>query len=308
MKHYSAYGLQIESELSLPALLPGTNQASDVQIRYAPVPAELQNPRGQSSYFQASPGIFLLKVLGVARILVRNGREILIERAPDCREDLLPLYLLGSAFGALLQQRELLVMHASSIQTEFGAALFVGPSGHGKSTLLGALVRRGYAMLSDDVTPIKLETGSTPLAFSAFPRMRLSPESALKLGYSLDTLARAHFVEKYLVPVEHFCTQSLPVHAIYTLKIHAAESIQIAPVKTSERFALVGANTYRYAFLEGLGLQQTHFRSVAQVAKTVNINTIHRPASPFLLEQLVDALEQDFGGPTTLSQDKKASL
>lgn len=308
MKRYSAYGLQIDSELTLPVLLPGSSQPPDVHIRYAPVPENLENPRGKGSYFQASPGTFLLIVDDVARYLVRDGREILIERTPDCREDLLPLYLLGSVFGALLLQRQLLVMHASSVETEHGAALFVGPSGHGKSTLLGALVQRGYAMLSDDVTPIKLEEGSTPLAFSAFPRMRLSPESALKLGYSLDTLSRAHFVEKYLVPVEHFCTHSLPVHAIYTLKIHAAESIQIAPVKTSERFALVGANTYRYAFLEGLGLQQTHFRSVAQVAKTVNINTIHRPASPFLLEQLVDALEQDFGGPITHSQDKKASL
>jgi len=163
-------------------------------------------------------------------------------------------------------------------------------------------------MLSDDVTPIKLETGSAPLAFSAFPRMRLSPDSAQQLGYAIDTLSRAHFVEKYLVPVERFCPHSLPVHAIYALKIHADASIQLEPVKFSERFALLGENTYRYTFLEGFGLQQTHFRSVVQVAKTVNISTICRPASPFLLEQLVDTLEGEFGGPTTISQDKKANL
>ena len=311
MASYTAFGLQIESELPLPGLLPGSNRPPDVHIRHGPVPTALPNPVGKSAYFhatfQATPDTFLLTVPDVARYLVVKGQEISIHRAPNCREDYLPLYLLGSAFGTLLHQRRLLVLHASCIQTNRGAVLFVGPSGHGKSTLLTALVDRGYAMMSDDVTAITMESASGPVAFSAYPRLRLSADAAARIDYPVEGLQRIRDAGKYLVPVTHFCADPLPVHAVYALNIHAAPNIQLAPVETAQRFALVGANTYRYAFLEGLGLRQVHFHAATRLAKTVHIGSITRPVSPFLLDELVDRLEVEFGGPTDNINVKEAS-
>jgi hypothetical protein len=307
MPLYTAFGLQIDSELRLPWLLPGSGRPSDVKIRLGSVPTTLPDPLVKGSHFEATLDTFLFRVKDVARYLVVKGEQIIIDRAPDGPEDLLDVFLMGSCFGALMHQRRLLVMHASSIQTAHGAVLFVGPSGHGKSTLLAALVDRGYAMLADDVTAIEVESQSVPVAFASFPRMRLGVEAATRVGISVDSLPRATDTGKCLVPVENFCTQALPVHAIYALSVHEATNIKVAPVDTLHRFAIVGTNTYRYSFLEGLGLRQVHFHAAARLAKAVQICRITRPAAPFMLDELVARLEEEFGAPPGTAKEKEVS-
>lgn len=298
MTSYTTHGLQIDSEVSLPGLLPGSRQLPDVRIRYGSVPTTLSDPQVKGGWFQASPDTFLLIVNDVARFLVVKGEDILIERYPNCQEDVLRLYLLGSAFGALLIQRGILAMHASAIQTARGAVLFVGKAGHGKSTLMAAMVQRGYAMLTDDVTAVSLESPSGPLAYSSFPRLRLCADAAVRLNHSLEalTLVRAWDAEKYVVPVTNFCAHPVPVQAIYDLRVHPAPTIIIEPVNTKERFTIVAVNTYRYTFLDGLGQRETHFRATTQLAKAAEIFSLTRPASPYLLDELVDRLDEEFGG------------
>jgi hypothetical protein len=298
MTSYTAHGLQIDSEVPLPGLLPGLSQEPDVRIRYGSVPLALPNPQAESGNFQAAPDTFLLGVPDVGRFLVEKGQDILIERFPNCQEDLLQLFLLGSAFGALLHQRGLLVMHASTIQTDRGAVLFVGDSGHGKSTLLAALVQRGYAMLADDVTAISVESPSGPVAYSSFPRLRLCADAAVRLNYPVEDLQRVRSwdAEKYTVPVTRFCANPLPVHAIYSLRVHEAPEILLEPVSTVQRFAIVAANTYRYRFLKALGLSKMHFHAATRLASAVQVRSLTRPASPYLLDELVDRLGEEFGG------------
>jgi hypothetical protein len=219
------------------------------------------------------------------------------------------LYLLGSTLGVILHQRGLLVMHASTIQTARGAVLFVGPSGHGKSTLLAALVQRGYAMLADDVTAVSVESPSSPVAYSAFPRLRLCGDAAVRLNYPVEELQPviSWDAEKYHVPVTCFCPNPLPVHAIYTLGVHAKQDILLEPVSTVQRFTIVATNTYRYEYLEGLGQRQTHFKAAAQMANAVHIGSITRPASPYMLDELVDRLSVEFGEPVTTAKEKEVS-
>ncbi len=304
MPPYSAFGVQIDSELPLPELLHGSSGPSEVHIRYGPVPTDLPDPLGKGGYFQATPDTFLLTVEDVARYLVVKGEEIWIDRLPNCPEDLLRLYLLGSAFGALLHQRRLLVMHASSIQTARGAVLFVGHPGQGKSTLLAALIHRGYAMLADDVTAIMVESPSGPVAFGSFPRLRLCADAAARFDYPIEELQRVQSSDKYLVPVARFCADPLPVHAVYALSVHAEPNIHLESVDTVQRFAVVGFNTYRYRFLEGLGLRQMHFQAATRLAKAVHVGRISRPITPFLLDELVDRLEVEFGEPVGATQGK----
>jgi hypothetical protein len=306
--HYIAFGLKIDSEIPLPETLPSSPGPSDVCIRFKPVPTALPDPLTDGGYFQATSDTFLLKVTDVARYLVVNGREIWIDPLPNIRIELIRIYLLGSAFGALLHQRHLLVMHASSIQTERGTVLFVGNSGHGKSTLAAAMVQRGYALLADDVTAVSVKSPSAPVAVASFPCMRLCADAAARFDYPLDSLPRIQSPDgqdKYVVPAKRFCTDPLPIHAIYSLCVDADPSIRLEPVDTGQRFAIVGNNTYRYVFLKALGLLQMHFQAATQVAKSVHIGRITRPATPFMLDELVDRLEVEFGGPTGAEQMKE---
>lgn len=307
MPLYTAYGLQIDSELTLPGLLPGSKRPADVTIRFGSVPNNLPEPVGKGRYFEATDDAFLFSVKDTARYLVIGGQQIIIDRDPDCHEDVLRTFLMGSAFGALMHQRRLLVMHASSIQTAQGAVLFVGRSGHGKSTLLAALLDRGYAMLSDDVTAIDMEAVPVPLAFPSFPRMRLGTETAVRIGREVASLPRVRHTDKRVVPVEHFCAEPLPVHAVYALGVHDSPDIRLAQVDGVERFAIVGNNTYRYGFLEIQGLRQAHFHAASRLAQAMQVYQIKRPESPFLLNELVDRLGVELGEPVKTIQQQEVS-
>jgi hypothetical protein len=225
---------------------------------------------------------------------VVNGRDIWIEPARASLEADVRIFLLGSAFGVLLHQRHILPLHASAIQTTHGAVLFVGPSGLGKSTLLAALLQRGYAMLADDVTSITLEAAGGAVAFPAFPHVRLWADAATKLQYACEGLRRVRAsLDKYHLPVSRFCAKPLPVRAVYALNVHQASDIRLEPVENLQKFAVLANNTYRDQFLEGLGLLQTHFQLVAAIANAVPVHRISRPVHPFLLDDLVTRIEAE---------------
>ena len=113
--NYSAFGLAWRSCVALPFRAASADRP-DVVIRFGEVPASLPPPAKGFGLWQAAPGAFLLRVSGLAHFYVRNGREILI--ATD-----------GGA----------------------GAAVFLGGTATGKSSLLAALNDRGHALLADAV-------------------------------------------------------------------------------------------------------------------------------------------------------------
>ena len=76
MPRYSAFGLEIDSQLEVPWLLPGTSRTADVEIRLGPVPTSLPDPLGKGGYFEASHDTFLFNQRDLARYLVKEGREI----------------------------------------------------------------------------------------------------------------------------------------------------------------------------------------------------------------------------------------
>lgn len=217
MQTYDAYGLHLHSALALPELLPAPARHPDVTIGYGEVPAALENPLGQDAAYQARPGQFLLTLDGIASFLVQDGSTIAIDPAPQSDDADVRVFLLGSAFGALLHQRGVLPLHGSAIETSHGAVAFVGHSGHGKSTLASAFYQRGCRVLSDDVCAITLDTG-TPVAWPAYPRLHVWADVLEQLHHGLPQARVQAKFDKYGIPVTaQFVTQSLPLVAIYEL-------------------------------------------------------------------------------------------
>src|SRR5687768_4578943 len=147
LNHYSLFGLNAVSEIALPELWPGDPQASpDVVVRFGPVPCEDEPKHG---LVVLSEGEALLVVPGVGRYLMRAGREMIVEADAGSSERNLRLYLLGSAFAALLHQRGLLPLHANAIIVDGRVIAFMGHPGAGKSTMAAWFHDRGFGILSD---------------------------------------------------------------------------------------------------------------------------------------------------------------
>ena len=292
---YRAYGLNISSEIECPELI-SADGAPDIHVRFGRVPEQLETPSAQGVLYQVSPQQFLLKPNHIARFLVTNGSDVLVERMPEATDDDVRVFLLGSVFGALLHQRGLLPMHASAIETRVGAVAFAGPVGLGKSTLAAAFHQRGYRILADDVCAVSLSAHAAPLVTPAYPQLNLWADALDKLGGRNAGLRRTRsLTEKYGLPVTpQFSTSSLPLYAVYELGSTNTDQISLSEVKGLAKIAFVKDNTYRLRYLKGMARREAYMRIVSAVAQHIRAVRVARPDGAFMLDELVNQVENDF--------------
>jgi len=239
MYFYKAYQLNIHSDLPIPEFPPGDEgSVADVTIRHGEVPNDLEHVASKGVVYQATENQFLLKMDDIARYLVQNGNEIVIEPVEGSLDSDVRVFMLGSCMGALLHQRSMLVIHAGAIKTEKGAVLFTGPSGIGKSTTVGEFLRRGYKMMVDDVCGVVLNEDQKPIVLPGYPRTRLWTDSARMLNQDVVGLERTRpDMEKYerQIPGQYW-DQSVPLHRIYLLTPNNKNELKLFPVQSINTF------------------------------------------------------------------------
>ena len=300
-RDYAAYGLRVRSPVPLPFARvredgPATGEP-DVVVRLGATPATLPGPAdrcrppGGRAVWEAASGAFLISLHGVARCLVTGGRDILVEpRGGGDRE--IGMCLAGTVWAALLLQRGIVPFHASAVEFEAGAVLFLGRSGTGKSSLLGALLKRGRTMLADDVAGVVLGAGGRPVALPAYPRLRLCADVVDALGWRGQARERERMQpEKYRMPVPRFRASPLRIGTLYLLAGSHGNGIEIEQVSPTVAFEALGQHTWRKRLLSGLGRRQAHFRVMAAMAQQAPVARVGRPEGSFRLDALTDRIE-----------------
>lgn len=285
------FGLNVRSDIPLPGM-PTATKTTDVHVYLGKVPRELENPNDCAEKGQARPGTLLLSLEDTGRMLVRNGREIIVEPGPNFREERAALYVLGSGFGALLQQRGLLVLHGSSVVIDRRAVAFVGASGNGKSTLARCLVKRGHSLLSDDVSAIDFEHNSTPRVFPSYPQMKLCSDAADHLGdASSDHPQVLPEIPKLAIPVhEDYHPPPTRLFDIFVLAPQPTGPVEIHRINGGQAVAALINNTFRELFLSGLGLRVEQFQLATRLASQIRVYHVRRPKDIMLVEELADRI------------------
>ena len=295
--YYQAFGLTIGSGIEIPELLPAEGEGKpDVVIQPGIVPDELKNPKKTGVRFQVKPGHFLLKVDNIARFYVSNGRRVVVERLPGAGGAEVRLFLLGSVLAALLHQRKQLPLHASAIKANDKCVIFCGASGHGKSTIAQAFVKRGYHLHADDICVITLDKDDRPLVYPGYPSLKLWEDSLLKTGENPSIYPRIREkIKKFAVTArDRFNLKPLPIKKIYVLSPYNKSDIEISELSGMKKFNALRSQTYRCKFVNGLGNEAIHFKITGLVGKQVPLFLVYRPLKQFLLKELSDVLEEDF--------------
>jgi hypothetical protein len=267
---YALFGLRIRSEVplsGLPEVAP--DGGTDVQISHGPAPAGT-HPAGYS----LGPAGTLLHVAKVGTFLIRDGREILVAPAAGASERNVRLFLLGSAFGALLHQRGLLPLHANAIEMEGRAVAFCGHSGAGKSTLAAWFHDRGHDVLADDVCVIGFDGEGGPLAYPGIPRLRLWREALEASGRRTGDYGRSFDgMDKYDVPTEREgALRPLPLSAIYLLRqTDGEDEPRAVRLNGVEMIDALVSNTYRGAYLKTIGRTGGHLEACLRVGRQVPV-------------------------------------
>jgi len=292
-RRYRAYGLDIEAEMEIPQLLPGAGPGA-VRIRLGSTPPELDSPLAQTAWHQQNESQCLIWVDGVARFLIERGALMVVDPDPNAHPQTVNLWLLGSAMAALLHQRGLLPIHASAVETPFGAVLIAGDSGAGKSTTAAGFLQRGCRLLADDVSAITLDAQGKAMVAPAYPQQKLWQDALDHLNISSDNLnPLLYYRTKYALPrLNRFCDTPLPVRALYLLA-GCADSIQIRPVTGMAKLAVLSAHIYRPHFM----LPHPHSIPAQTVlmalATQASVAQVQRPNDTAGIDALVDTLFRD---------------
>jgi hypothetical protein len=286
---YWAYGLRIHAELECPELpfLSIAAEAPDVTIQVLPARADALESLEQGRY-EVHSGIFRLAVPQVAQYRVEEGQRIFITPLPDVPAERIRLFLLGSAMGALLYQRGLFPLHGSAVETPWGAMIFVGAQGAGKSTVAAQFHSKGYRLLSDDVCAV----AATPEGLEVLPALaqfRLCSDAYERLG----TPRGARFdVDKFVVPMgEGYCPDPAPLRAIHILTDHDSSTPEFEVLRGFDRVQRLLENLYRPHYLKGQATQSDLMRMAGLIARQTTMVAVHRRRDPEAIEGLVGFLE-----------------
>ena len=300
MHFYTSYNLIIGSELPLPELTPLDDKPGgtpDISIHLSGINNNgLADGEQLGPFLWVNPSSLWLQVPHVARFLVTGGNTIMIDPESGIDEDSLRVFLLGSAFGALLFQRGLLVLHGNAIRIGDQCMVCVGHSGAGKSTLAAGFMQRGYQVLADDVVSVDAQCRALP----GFPRIKLWQDVADQLKIDTKNLRRTRpNMEKFNLPVTAgSANEALPIRWIYILGSNHIDEMTIDAIEGMHRFLPLHDNTYRVRFLNGMALKPEHLKLCGQLASRIRLARITRPRIGFNLEQIMDAIVADIGENT----------
>lgn len=294
-RRYRLGGLLVSAPFTFPGV-PADDRPErevDVAIGLGRLPGDLVGADAAGPYQRVGREGLLITVPRVARYLIRQGREILIEPYAGADEQDLRLFLSGSVFWGLCHQRGLLPLHASAIQVGSRCVAFAGPSGAGKSTLAAFLVQRGYPLMSDDGCVIACAHGSVS-AYCGFPRLKLWLDSLKALRQYREDLARCRSqLDKYYLPVEPGLAQEpLPLWRVYVL-----QEAGIGTETIIERLKGLGAvtalaeHTQQPVLVGLLGLAAQHFKICAEIADRAEVYRVTRPLGFEHMNPVVTSLE-----------------
>ena len=276
-RDYSVFGLRIRSTLELPELFVARGDGEpDVWIDAQ----ELDAGPSEPGLLATDHGL-LLTVAEVGRFLISDGRTIRVHPDPGVDARNVRLFLLGSAFGALLHQRGLLPLHANAVEVDGRAFAFMGHSGAGKSTLAAWFHDQGHRVLADDVCVIRFNEAHEPLACPGLPRLRLWLDVIELTGRAAEGLDRSYVgasaqLDKFDVPVEpvSMIHGEVPIAGLYLLD--EGEELSITALSGVDAAEAIFENTYRGAFIAAASTHRNHWQSAIALARSTPVFKVSR--------------------------------
>ena len=288
-KYYKVYGLVIKSEIVLDELEKTNFTKFDVLIKKGKVPENLKNPEKIGVRFQAKKNELLLDVDNISKFYIVNGNKIIIEEIGSPSLSEIKLFLLGSAFGALIFQRGKVPFHGSTVLINDKAVIVSGVSGVGKSTITAELVKRGYPIIADDVSLIDIVEKNI-CVFPGFARIKLWADTLdlLKIDDELEKIRPQ--LEKYSLPVNNYHNKKTEISNIIIIKTKNTEGVVVEEVRGVEKFKILNNNIYRKQFAKPLKVELEQFKIVSQMSAKAKLFILERPNATNSVKEVTDKI------------------
>lgn len=254
------------------------------------VPEVLEGLVRVGPHSTAKPGILLRVVPGVGRFLAAGGERIDYWTEPGADPAAVEAMLQGGVLGALIHQRGDLPLHASTLVSpdRSRAVALTGHSGAGKSTTAFALIRRGWTLLSDDLTRVTIEQGEAT-AWPGRGRVRLMADACARFGIPQSSLSPVpNWPGKFMLDVPR-CDEAVPLAALVVLE-RGEGPFEVERLQGGPAVQVLLEHTYRAHYVDALGRTRRRFELVAAAAAGMAVLSTRGRAS---VEEIAERLEAE---------------
>lgn len=293
--NYKVYGLNIKSEILLPELLSSNNnEYFDVNISYGIMPQEVSKEIDDGRFFDFQKEKMWFYIKDIAKYYIFNGDTIIVEQFNNAHEYYVKAFVLGSAFGMLLLQRNIVAIHGSTVVVNGQALIITGIQGVGKSTLTSAFREKGYSFMADDVSVSGKGKDKIPIVYPGYPQQKLCRDAMKKMNYHLEDFKRIdEGRDKYAIPVHKgFIKEAMSLGAICEITIGENPYVESEEITGVEKLKLLLKNIYRVEVTQYAGMNADYFKNCVDIAKNIPFFKIRRQKDKFSVEEQIIIIEK----------------
>lgn len=310
---YSLYGLTFESNMPLPALPRCESSEVDVRVVLGrTVPAF----NSTSHLWYVSPvlegGVPIVTARkaddnsaysfdyydGTKFLVNGDGSEIFASWSSNYSLENTCYYLVGQIAAFVLRLRGVLCLHGSTVLIDRGALTISGDSGSGKSTTAAMFARRGFPVLTEDVTAI-LEVGDQFMIQAGYPRINLWPDTVdVVYGPQHDLpLITTTWEKQYLDLTERDCFHYsvAPLRALYVLG-ERSESLTAPYIESlSPGAALISLLTHAHGrFLVDSEMRERELTVASRIVNQTHVRRVIPNSNLEKVDAMIDLILTDY--------------
>jgi hypothetical protein len=216
------------------------------------------------------------------------------------RLDLAELRFLGPVLSYWFERRGLPTLHASAVAIDGRGVAFVSRHGGGKSGLAVAMVRAGWALVTDDLLVLENRKDRWE-ARPSYPEIRMWPDEAKYFVGSPEALPLVQSDSgKRRVGVGgigeggfgSFHNASVPLACIYlaSRRPEADGGVEIQPVSRSEALIELVRHSFSPRLVEAAGLQPSRLDRLSRLVRQVPVRRLSYPSGFERLPEVAEAL------------------
>lgn len=288
MYYYKVYGLNIASYKKFNQLVKiNKNKKIDVIIKAGKIEDYKKKKLNEKKWFHCEKEFSIFKILNNGYFFIENGQSIIVEEQLSSEDRVVKAFILGLALGVLINQREEIAIHGSSIIIDEEAAIFTGKRGMGKSSLASIFKEHGYKVIADDISAITFNEKEEPFINIAYPEQKLT-ENFMKIrNYKIDNL---EFVQenrgKYLIDIkENFSYKNKRIKIIFEIVKGDNSEILIEKIDGEEKIKLILRNIYGIELIAKKEITLNFKRKIEKLASSILVYKIIRPRNKLTIEK-----------------------
>lgn len=283
---YESFNLVIESkDIYLPELpLYEGNKSPNIIIKEKKEISIIKEkcPIYSNKFLKIYQDELILSIHDIGFFKISNGRYIYWCKAKKgVRDQEIRNYILGSALGAILIQKDYLILHANSLTKDDRTIICLGKSGIGKSTVAFSLMKRGWKLISDDLVAID----HNQMVLPGIPRIKLSKDAIEHYSLKFNEVKKFSTQNNKYVFTANSLSQASKANKLTDLFILTRKSDHLNHydfnykeiTKESEKCFLIKQNLFRPKYVKYQGKEGKVFLKIINLVKDFPVSLISFP-------------------------------